>query len=216
MFSIRRPSESDIKQYISDRREEQFQYSNLYGTQDYAEKHEYELDPKYSQFDVDQVKVKLGTGQECFQKAVEALKKWKQFDLGWVHLYFNNTPIAVGETVGVLSRQFGFWILSFCRINFVYDGSQEDGSVKYGFSYGTLKDHVERGEERFVIEWVRDPDSSLDKGDVYFEMLSFSEPNYWLSQLGYPVTRYFQSRFSIDACNSMLRSVGAPGVVKNI
>ncbi|KAM9979308.1 hypothetical protein ACTFIY_008569 [Dictyostelium cf. discoideum] len=216
MFCFRKPSDSDIKQYINDRREEQFAYNNLYGTQDYATKEEYEMDPKYSNFDVDQVKIQLGTGVECFQKAVAALKQWKHFDLDWVDFYFKNTPIAVGETVGILSKQVGFWILSFARINYLYDGDQEDGSIKFGYSYGTLKDHVEKGEERFVIEWVRDPDGAPDKGAVYYEMLSFSEPSYWLSQLGYPVTRYFQNKFVVDSCNQMLKAVGSNQNVRHV
>jgi len=216
MLCIRKPSDSDIRQYLRDRKEEPFQYKNVYGTRDYPTKTDYELDPKYKQFDIDQIRIKLGTGQQCFDKAVQALKQWKQFDLDWVEFCFKDIPILVGETVGVLSRQMGFWILSFCRINYVYDGPQEDGTVKFGFSYGTLKEHVEKGEERFIIEWLREPDAPLESGDVYFEMLSFSEPQHWMSQLGYPVARYFQNKFTLGSVNSMLKSVGSPNLVKEI
>ena len=80
--------------------------------------------------------------------------------------------------------------MSFCRIVSVQDEWEEGGqSSKFGFSYGTLNEHVVKGEERFTVEWSHEND------DVLYEILSFSSPRHWLSQIGYPVARYIQVCF---------------------
>eukprot|EP01133_Synstelium_polycarpum_P007047 gene7047-8195_t len=169
---------------------------------------DYERDEKYGQYDVDQMRVKLGQGRECFERAVEALKSWKPFSLDWVDFCFNDVPIAAGNTVGILSKQFGFWMLSFCRIVYVIDGPEEDENIiRYGFAYGTLSDHLEKGEERFVIEWRRDQNGG--EGEVFYEILSFSEPQHWMTQLGYPIARFFQNKFGVDSVNAMLKATGS-------
>eukprot|EP01132_Coremiostelium_polycephalum_P008071 gene8071-9929_t len=210
MICIRKPSDSNIREYLQARKEEPFQYACIHGTKEYENKLDYEIDPKYSQYDVDHLKVKLGTGKECFLKAVAALKSWKNFNLDWVEFCFNDVPISVGETVGILSKQFGFWVLSFCRILYVIDGlDEEGGTIKYGFAYGTLKEHLEKGEERFVIGWQRDANSPNpdQSGDVYYEILSYSEPQHWMTQIGYPVARFFQNKFGLDSVNAMKKAV---------
>ncbi|GAM19267.1 hypothetical protein SAMD00019534_024420, partial [Acytostelium subglobosum LB1] len=198
MICIRKPPDSQIRDMMTQRRETPFPYAFVHGTKEYDTKEQYENDPKYQNYDIDHFRVKLGQGRECFERAVAALKSWKQFDLDWVNFCFNDVPVAVGNTVAVASRQFGFWALSFCRIVYVIDGPEEDENViRYGFAYGTL-DHLERGEERFVIEWRRDQNG---EGDVYYELLSFSEPQHLLTQLGYPVARFFQvSHHIINQC----------------
>ncbi|KYR01091.1 hypothetical protein DLAC_11517 [Tieghemostelium lacteum] len=218
MLCLRKPSDADIRQYLMERKEEPLQYQHIYGTKEYDHKIQYESDPKYAQYDIDQNRIKLGTGRECFERAVSALKAWKEFDLNWVNFCFNDVPIAVGETIGILSKQFGFWILSFCKINYIIDGLDEDSSViRWGFAYGTLKEHVEKGEERFLIEWHRDPNSqSMDTGDVYFEILSFSEPQHWMTQLGYPVARFIQHKFCQEACDAMLKCVSGNESIRNV
>jgi uncharacterized protein (UPF0548 family) len=59
---------------------------------------------------------------------------------------------------------------------------------RFGFAYGTLSTHVERGEERFTIEWHRDEDS------VWYDILAFSRPNKLLVKLGLPLARMLQQR----------------------
>ena len=79
------------------------------------------------------------------------------FNLGWVQLCWPSTPIAVGATVGVLVHVLRLWSLNACRVVYTLD---EEGEVKlFGFAYGTLPDHAERGEERFSIQWERRNDS---------------------------------------------------------
>lgn len=69
---------------------------------------------------------------------------------------------------------------------YTVDGNSPDGTKKkFGFAYGTLPIHVERGEERFLIEW------NLKTNEVFYEILSFSVPQAWFSSLAYPSIAFF-------------------------
>ncbi|EFA80379.1 hypothetical protein PPL_07213 [Heterostelium album PN500] len=213
MICIRKPSDSQIREYLAQRRETPFPYTYIHGTKEYDTKPEFEADPRFANYDIDYSKIHLGRGRECFERAVAAMKSWKMFDVDWVDFCFNDVPIAVGNTVAVASKQFGFWALNFCRVVYMIDGPDEDESViRFGFAYGTL-DHLEKGEERFTIEWRRDPNSG--DGDVFYELLSFSEPQHWMTQLGYPIARFFQEKFKVDSSNAMLKAVGSTERIKN-
>lgn len=53
--------------------------------------------------------------------------------------------------------------MSACRI--VYVVEEEDDTIqRFGFAYGTLETHVERGEARYVVELHK------NTGDVWFEI----------------------------------------------
>ena len=102
-------------------------------------------------------------------------------------------------TVGV--RLLGIWSTSACRIVYVVD--EPAPAARYGFAYGTLRDHVAIGEERFLIEWNPTDDQ------VWFDILVFSRPRHWLARLGYPALLYVQRRFRRAAPKAMLRAVEA-------
>ncbi len=108
-------------------------------------------------------------------------------------------PLEVGTTVGALARHYGFWSLNPARITYLVE---ETGAVeRFGFGYGTLTGHVERGEERFSVEWSREDDS------VHYDVLAFSRPKHSLAWLGYPFARLLQRRFASDAKKAMLEAV---------
>jgi uncharacterized protein (UPF0548 family) len=75
----------------------------------------------------------------------------------------------------------------------VYLIDEGESLKKFGFAYGTLASHVERGEERFTIEWQKEDDS------VWYDILAFSKPNKFVVKLGFPVTRMLQKRFARDS-----------------
>ena len=114
-------------------------------------------------------------------------------------LIYTTAPIAVGTTVAVLAHVWGLWIVNACRIVYVINDS---GPIEtFGFAYGTLPGHVERGEERFTVRWDHADDS------VWYEILAFSRPNHWLTRLGYPYVRRLQKRFARDSQLAMLNAV---------
>jgi len=117
-----------------------------------------------------------------------AIRGWQMFNMPWLRLYWPTTPIEVGATVAILVDHLGFHSLNAARIVYVVD---DDGPVcRYGFAYGTLTDHSERGEERFTVEWNRSEDK------VWYAILAFSRPQKALAKLGYPVSRMLQRRFA--------------------
>ena len=187
MFLLREPSPEAIRRFISSQRDLRFSYPEVGATAG-------ELPPAYL---VDRNRIKLGTGREGYERAIAALRNWKQFDLGWVRMVPPETIIEAGAVVAILTHHFGFWSLNACRIVYLIS---EDGPVKkFGFAYGTLSSHVERGEERFTIEWHESDDT------VWYDILAFSRPNQFLVRLGFPLARRLQKRFARDSLAAMAR-----------
>ena len=192
MFFLRAPSEEQIRRFISSQREQPFSYPEV-GASRHGDVERVEG------YTIDRHRVKLGLGENTFERAVDALRKWKHFCLGWVRIVPPDTPVEVGATVAVLAKLFALWSLNACRIVYVID---EDAPVKrFGFAYGTLRDHAERGEERFTIEWQGNDDS------VWYDILAFSQPNL-PARLGYPLTRRLQKKFARDSLAAMIKAVG--------
>ena len=149
---------------------------------------------------VDHTRIKLGEGEQVFAAARAGIRQWTHFSLGWAEAFPRDTPIEVGQVVAVLARSLGCWWLNFCRIVYVV---QEEGPVKrFGFAYGTLPEHAESGEERFLIEWDQ------ATGSVCYDILAFSRPRHFLARLGYPYTRIVQKRFARDSAATMRQAVG--------
>ena len=120
------------------------------------------------------------------------------FEMRWVQLCWPDTPIREGATVAVLVSHMGFWSLNAARIVYVVE---EDGAdKKFGFAYGTLLEHGERGEERFTVEFHAKDQS------VWYEVCAFSQPNF-LARLAYPLSRALQKRFARDSKIAMQKAV---------
>ena len=150
---------------------------------------------------VDHTRITLGTGEEVFEAATSALRRWEHFNLGWVEATPGDTPIATGAVVAVLAHVFGVWWLNACRIVYVVD--EGEATIKCGFAYGTLPGHAESGEEQFVIEWDRADNS------VWYNILAFSKPNCFVTRLSYPLARCIQRRFARDSAAAMVNAVRA-------
>lgn len=191
MLSIRKPTAESIRRFLTEQAKLDFSYSAVGAT----------ATAPPAGYDVDSTRIKLGDGESVFQTAKAALERWEQFRLGWTEAWSPETPIRQGEVVSVMGRGIGLWWLNACRIVYVVD--EAEPIVRFGFAYGTLPDHVESGEERFLIEWDRSDNS------VWYTILAFSRPNHFLARLGYPFVRLKQSRFRRDSAASMLRAVHA-------
>ncbi len=146
---------------------------------------------------VDHNRVQLGQGRAAFARAVEAIRKWKMFDTGWIDIRGPDTPIEVGATVAVVVRHFGFWSINACRIVYMIDERGE--TERFGFAYGTLAAHAEIGEERFSVEMLAD-------GSVWYDIYAFSRPH-GIARIGLPLARSLQKRFGRDSKEAMRRAV---------
>ena len=191
MFFLTKPSDERIQRLIDSWRKSPFNYPEVGQS----------LGPTPAGYASNHARIRLGYGESTFNKAVEALRSWKMFDLGWVSVCRPDAGIEVGTTIAVLARHFGFWSLHPARIIFLID--DDDGQMrKSGFAYGALEGHGEQGEETFIIEWRHADDG------VWYDLRSFSKPGRLLAKLGYPLTRMLQRRFARESTQTMFRTVG--------
>ena len=189
MVSLRRPSTETIRDFLTTQSKLGFTYTAVGAT----------ASQPPAGYTVDHTRIKLGEGEEVFMKAKAALGRWEQFRLGWVEVWSPETPIQTGEVVAVIARNVGLWWLNACRIVYVVD--EEEPIQCYGFAYGTLPDHAETGEERFLVEWDR------VSGEVWYDILAFSRPHLLLTWLGYPFVRLVQKRFAKASAAAMMKAV---------
>lgn len=181
MFLIRKPSQRAIEQFLTRQRTEEFSYNEVGMTRE-------GLPQGYT---VDHNRVRLGRGRQTFDRAAELLRRWQMFKLGWIETFQPNATIEVHENVAILIHHFRFYSLNACRIVYVLNEER-----RFGFAYGTLHDHAERGEERFSVEWSEDD-------SVWYDILAFSQPRQWQARIARPVARLLQKRFARDSMAAM-------------
>ncbi|MBW3600593.1 MAG: DUF1990 domain-containing protein [Planctomycetes bacterium] len=190
MLCFRKPSSDAVQQFLESQQHAEFSYSAVGATRDTPP----------SGYVVDRTRVQIGNGEGTFNAARGALERWEQFRLGWVEPWPGETPIQCGEIVAVVAHAAGLWWLNACRIVSVVN--EENTSVsRFGFAYGTLADHVESGEERFLVEWNRADDA------VWYDILAFSRPRHVLARLAYPWARRLQKRFARDSAAAMRQAL---------
>jgi uncharacterized protein (UPF0548 family) len=126
----------------------------------------------------DRYEVVLPDRADAFERAVEGIRTWVAHR-GAGLLVAPARPPTAGDTVAVAAPIGPLTAVAVCRIVAVVD---EPG--RYGFAYGTLPGHPERGEEAFVVEQVGDR--------AVFRITVFSEPAELVARLGGPVTRWVQ------------------------
>lgn len=189
MFWLRKPDQECLERIGAAHRDRPLSYAQVGLSRS----------PAPAGYVLDNYRVQLGSGGAVFERAKQALGNWRMLQLGWVEPCWPDSPIKEGVLVGTLARLFGLWAVNVCRIVAVID---EDGPVsRYGFAYGTLSGHAERGEEQFQIEWRRADDS------VWYEIQAVSQPGGWLTRLGYPLVRRMQRRFGRDSLRVMGEAV---------
>ena len=188
MFLRVRPSQSGIDDFLAQSRQLPLSYQPI-GIAGLAD----------SEFRIDEVRCTLGHGPKIFASAREALLSWRQFDLGWVELFPRGAPIETGTVLAVMVNHLGFWSLNGCRIVYLIGGG--DSATQFGFGYGTLTNHAERGEEIFEVSI--DPTSQ----EVSYRIRAASKPRATLARAGYPFTRALQARFRRDSLTAMQRAV---------
>lgn len=193
MVSLRRPSNDRIRAFLASQAKLRFSYTAVGAT----------CHEPPAGYVVDHTRVRLGQGEEVFARAKDVLERWGQFDLGWVEAWSPETPIQTGEVVAIMSRQFGLWWLSACRI--VSVTNEEEPVCRFGFAYGTLPDHAGTGEERFLLEWDR------ASGEVWYDILAFSHPQWLVARCGYPYMRWLQKRFGRESAAAMVRATNEVG-----
>lgn len=187
MLSLAKPDRIAIEAFLCTQDNQTFSYPEVGGSRQQAPKG----------YVVDHNRIELGHGFETFERAKQAVRNWEMFDLPWVELCSQDSSIVPGANVAVVVSHLGFWSMNACRIVYVID--EHGAAEKYGFAYGTLPDHSERGEERFTVE--------IDSNEgVWYDLYAFSRPN-MLARIAYPLARRLQKRFAADSKAAMQRAV---------
>src|SRR5258708_5698408 len=191
MFFVSRPTADLVQHFLAGQESAQFSYPDVGKSRD-------GLGPR--RYVRDHNRVQIGSGIETFERAKLAIREWKMFALPWVQLCWPGLPIRVGTNVAIVISHFGFWSLNAARI--VYLLEEHGACERYGFAYGTLREHGESGEERFSVEYHAEDDS------VWYDLLAFSRPNL-AARLAYPFTRRLQKRFAKESMTAMKAHVEA-------
>ena len=188
MFSLLKPGPDIVRAFLAVQKDQQFSYDHVGASRATAP----------DGYLVDRNRVQLGVGRAALERAKDAIRQWKMFEMSWLELCWPNVPIVAGSTVAVVVHHVGFWSLNACRIVYVIE---ERGAVeRFGFAYGTLPDHAAIGEERFTVEFHANDET------VWYDIYAFSRPRP-LARLTYPLTRALQKRFAFDSKKAMQRAV---------
>jgi uncharacterized protein (UPF0548 family) len=182
MLSLRLPTARQVNDFLKKEDQLLYTYAPLGATKQEAAM------PK---FDNDFQRVVIGSGPEAWALAKEKMRDWQMFPKAWTIILPQRAPLREGQTVAMYARAFGFWWRNSCRIVYTLDEP-----TRFGFAYGTLPGHLERGEELFLLELDAD-------GQVWYTIRAFSRPRHWLARVGYPLMRRFQARFRRDSAAQM-------------
>lgn len=136
-------------------------------------------------FTKDHMRLYLGQGSAVFDEACHLLKQWHMYKQDWLELYPKAPRTDEGSVGCVIAKHFGFYSVSSFKI--IYRLEEEN---RLAFAIGTLPGHVEKGEERFMVE-------TSGSGAVWLDILAFSRPGHPLVKLGYPLARLMQRRFAM-------------------
>jgi uncharacterized protein (UPF0548 family) len=189
MWRLRRPTPEQVRAFRQAQTDLPFSYPAVGTTRDGG--------PTPAGYDRDRNRAQLGAGATTFTAARDAIRAWTMFPPPLAEVEPAGIPIAEGEIAAVIIRAFGLWFLNSARIVYVIDEPR-----RFGFAYGTLPGHAERGEERFLVEWLADD-------TVWYDLDAFSRPRYWLARLGYPFARRLQRRFVRRSKARMARAASA-------
>ncbi len=178
-FVLGRPSEATLTRIADDAQRLELSYAEV-GVTNRASNQPTDLRVDQWSIDLDDLddnEDEVGS----FDRACSALRHWQAHRGAGARVFPGNPAIEVGTTVVVALSLPGFTAVAPCRIVWVVD--EPDA---FGFAYGTLVGHPERGEESFVVR--------REGGRVMFDIIAASRPAALLPRLGGPVARSLQKR----------------------
>ncbi|KAI4346866.1 hypothetical protein L6164_007730 [Bauhinia variegata] len=150
-------------------------------------------------FLLNHARVLVGSGQETFEKGKSALRSWR-FNWAFVD---PKTPIQKGLRFCVCVEEFFPWLMMPLEVMYVNERSSAKNRLpSFGFGSGTLQGHLLAGEERFSIEMD-------EKNQVWYEIVSFSQPANILSFVGYPYVVLRQKHFARESTRAVLKHINS-------
>jgi len=151
-------------------------------------------------YDHDHNQIIIGEGRATFKKARSIIQLYGHFPSSWAFVHAKSIP-EPNLSVAVIFYQLGLWWINGARIIQIIDEPNY-----YGFSYGTLANHVEVGEELFFTELQPD-------GAVIYGIHAYSQPRFWGARLFKPYARSQQRRFVQESMQLMRRQCKANAII---
>lgn len=191
VFRLRRPEDSEIAKLVAAARESPVTAAGLLS----LEGGRTGAAPGFAH---DASCSQIGRGERDFATGRQVLRRWRQFDLGWVFAARAGAPLelAPGENVAIVARTAALWSVNISRILEIVDKPH-----RFGFLYATTPMHVESGQERFLIEM------DAESGAVTYRIEAMSRPRSALVWAAYPLGRAMQHRFARESHARMRRAV---------
>ncbi|WP_406830139.1 DUF1990 domain-containing protein [Pedococcus sp. KACC 23699] len=136
-----------------------------------------------------EVERRLGDGDAAYARASEAVMRWApQRGIG---LRPVATAPRAGEGVDILSHLAVLPVP--CRVVWTVEGPD-----RTGFGYGTLRGHIESGEEGFLVERRGD--------EVYAVIRAYAQAATLLARLGGPVSWRLQKLAALGYLRALQRA----------
>jgi uncharacterized protein (UPF0548 family) len=158
------PGDATVHEFLAKAERSSFSYPHVGETREAAAPTGYNIDHN---------RVELGRGAVAWEKAKAAIRSWKLFEHRLTQVFWPTAPLVSGQMVAVVAHHLGVHSLNCCRIVYVIDEPK-----RFGFAYGTLTEHAESGEERFLVEM----DATTEV--VNYDLFAFSRPRSLLAKLG--------------------------------
>ena len=112
MFFLRKPTDEQVSEFLSEQSQLGFTYPMVGSTRNDETPHGHL---------VDKTRIQLGSGQANFEAACRALFEWQHYGFNWIELHRPEADPEPGQTVCVLVRAFGFYVLNACRVVYLVD-----------------------------------------------------------------------------------------------
>lgn len=185
-FYPRAPSTERVRALLAARRDAPFTYDAVGLTR--------EGPPRAPDgFVLDAYGAELGRGSEVWERAKGALRAFGHYPPSFTRIVRLDPELREGALFATVAEHYGFASAHPCRIIYVIDEA-----TRFGFGFGTLPGHSERGEERFVVAIDGD-------GWVSYDVRAFSRPTGVITRLGAPIARSLQRRFQRETVAEMRR-----------
>ena len=184
---LRVPTDNEVREFLREVENSPFSYNEVGASRDQGRPAGF--------LNYDHNRIDLGQGAVTWERAKTAVRSWKMFEHALTQIFWPDTPLVAGNNIGVVAHHLGFHSLNATRIVYVIDEPR-----RFGFAYGTLEQHAECGEERFLVEW----DEATDV--ITYDLYAFSRPRAMLAKTGAPYARSLQRRFARLSQQAMARA----------
>jgi uncharacterized protein (UPF0548 family) len=134
-----------------------------------------------SGYHADRFSIELGSEPDAFDRGVMGLRRWEAQRGAGARVVPGGAEVVPDRTVLVALAFPLMTMVAPCRVVYVTDETD-----RFGFAYGTLAGHPERGEESFHV--IR------TETGTRFEIGAFSRPVHPFARIGAPIGRFLQRR----------------------